>query len=110
MTTPKVRKVEWSSLSGKRPRKAGSNARLGEHGSTVRVPLARITLDDGAVGFGSCRVQAINAQSLLGQSLDELFDPHWGTTPQALGFDFPLWDLMAKRAELPVYTLAAQMV
>ena len=27
-----------------------------------------------------------------------------------MGFDFPLWDLMAKRANLPVYALAAQMV
>lgn len=110
MTVPKVRKIEWGSLSGKRPRNAGSNARLGEHGRTVRVPLARITLDDGSSGFGSCRVNATNAQSLLGQSLDELFDRQWGTTNGALGFDFPLWDLMAKRANLPVYALAAQMV
>lgn len=115
MTSPKVRKIEWGSLSGTRPRKAGSNARVGEHGSTVRVPLARITLDDGAVGFGSCRANAATAQVLIGQSLDALFDPRWGTTSAALapifgGFDFPLWDLMAKRAELPVYALAAQMV
>ena len=109
MTSPKISKIEWASLSGKRPRSAGSNARLGEHGSTVRVPLARITLDDGTTGFGSCRVQVANAQSLLGQPLDELFDAHWGTTTQALGFDFPLWDLMAKSANLPVYALAAQM-
>jgi len=102
--------IEWGSLSGKRPRNAGSNARLGEHGSTVRVPLARITLDDGSTGFGSCRVQGADAQSLLGQSLDELFDPHWGTAARAIGFDFPLWDLVAKRANLPVYALAAQMM
>jgi L-rhamnonate dehydratase len=115
MTSPKVRKIEWGSLSGTRPRKAGSNARLGEHGSTVRVPLARITLDDGSIGFGACRADAMTAQALIGQPLDALFDPRWGTTPAALaptfgGFDFPLWDLMAKRADLPVYALAAQMV
>jgi L-alanine-DL-glutamate epimerase-like enolase superfamily enzyme len=110
MTSPKVSKIEWGSLSGKRPRNAGSNARLGDHGSVVRVPLARITLDDGTSGFGSCRAHAATAQELLGQPLDALFDPHWGTTAQAIGFDFPLWDLMAKRANLPVYALAAQMV
>ena len=110
MTTPKIRKIEWGSLSGKRPRNAGSNARLGDHGSVVRVPLARLTLDDGTVGFGSCRAHADKARELLGQSLDAFFDPHWGTTTQALAFDFPLWDLMAKRANLPVYALAAQMV
>ena len=115
MTSPKLCKIERGSLSGTRPRKAGSNARLGEHGSTVRVPLARITLDDGTSGFGACRVDAATAQSLIGQPLDALFDPRWGTTPFALapnyaGFDFPLWDLIAKRAELPIYALAAQMV
>lgn len=109
MTSPKVRKIEWGSLSGERPRKAGSNARLGEHGLNVRVPLARITLDDGTTGFGSCRASAESAQDLLGQPLDALFDPHWGTMAQAMGFDFPLWDLMAKRAEQPVYALTAQM-
>lgn len=115
MTTPKVSKIEWTSLNGTRPRKAGSNARLGEHGSTVRLPLARLTLDDGTTGIGACRVNATHAQSILGKSLDELFDPRWGTTSFALaptfgGFDFPLWDLMAKRAGVPVYALAAQMV
>jgi L-alanine-DL-glutamate epimerase-like enolase superfamily enzyme len=110
VTNAKISKIEWGSLSGTRPRKAGSNARLGEHGSTVRVPLARITLDDGTTGFGSCRVNAANAQALVGQSLDDLFDARWGTTPLGMGFDFPLWDLMAKRAEMPVYALAARMV
>lgn len=110
MTSPKVSKIEWGSFSGKRPRNAGSNARLGDHGSIVRVPLARITLDDGTSGFGSCRAQVAAAQELLGQPLVALFDPHWGTTAQTMSFDFPLWDLMAKRANLPVYALAAQMV
>jgi L-rhamnonate dehydratase len=109
VTTSKVRKIEWGSLSGTRPRKAGSNARLGEHGIGVRVPLARITLDDGATGFGSCRAPVEIAQGLVGQPLEALFDPRWGTTALAIGFDFPLWDLMAKRADLPVYALAAQM-
>ncbi|MCC6454233.1 MAG: mandelate racemase [Caldilineaceae bacterium] len=106
---PKVRKIEWGSLSGTRPRKAGSNARLGEHGIGVRVPLARITLDDDTTGFGSCRAPVEAAQALIGQPLEALFDPRWGTAAGTMGFDFPLWDLMAKRANLPVYALAAQM-
>lgn len=115
MTAPKVRKIEWAPLTGTRPRKAGCNARLGEHGISVRVPMARITLDDGSTGFGACRLDAAHAQALLGQPLDALFDPRWGSTAQALaptfgGLDYPLWDLMAKRSGLPVYALAAQMV
>jgi L-rhamnonate dehydratase len=60
-------------------------------------------------------VDAAAAQTWIDQPLDALFDPRWGATPAALapslgGIDFALWDLMAKRAGLPVYALAAQMV
>ena len=110
MTSPRISKIEWGMLNGTRPRHAGSNARLGDHGSVVRVPLARITTDDGATGSGSCRVPAALAHTILGQPLEALFDSQQGTQGLAMGFDFPLWDLMAKRAGLPVYALAAQMV
>lgn len=110
MTTPRIHKIEWGTLQGTRPRNAGSNARLGDHGKVVRVPLARITTDEGAVGFGSSRTSTVAmAQALLGQPLGALFDAQQGTTAAAMGFDFPLWDLMAKRAGVPVYALAAQM-
>ena len=45
MNNPRVVHFEWGRLEGERPRPAGSNARLGGHGKTVRVPLARITLE-----------------------------------------------------------------
>jgi L-alanine-DL-glutamate epimerase-like enolase superfamily enzyme len=115
MATPTIRRIEGGTLVGTRPRSAGRNARLGDHGSTVRVPLARITLDDGTTGVGSSRIAASHAQTLVGKRLDDLFDSQTGTTalglaPTMSGLDFPLWDLVAKRANLPVYALAAQMV
>ena len=39
--------IEWARLSGQRPRKAGCNARRGEHGRRVALPIARITASDG---------------------------------------------------------------
>ena len=53
MNDARIVSVEFATLEGARPRAAGCNARLGPHGQTVRVPLARITTDDGAQGFGA---------------------------------------------------------
>ncbi|HXF63143.1 MAG TPA: enolase C-terminal domain-like protein [Caldilineaceae bacterium] len=106
---PCIVSVEWARLEGRRPRAAGCNARLGEHGAIVRVPLARLTADDGSQGFGACRATPDQAQAILGQPLDALFDPHQGATPLGLPFDFPLWDLAGQRAGRPVYALAATM-
>ncbi len=107
MPSPRITSIEWARLEGQRPRSAGCNARLGEHGQTVRPPLARITTDDGAGGFGFCRATEQQAAAMLGQPLDALFDPACGATALGLPFEYPLWDMAAKRAGLPVYRLAA---
>lgn len=98
--------VEKATLVGQRPRHAGSNARLGPHGLDVRVPLVRITTDDGASGFGLCHATRERAAQLVGQPLDALFGER-GVMADWLEFDFPLWDLMGRRAGQPVYALAA---
>jgi L-alanine-DL-glutamate epimerase-like enolase superfamily enzyme len=105
----KIVKIAWGVLHGTRPRHAGRNARLDDHGTHVRLPLAQITTDDGATGFGRSSAGPTEAAALLGASLDTLFDPTQGAIGPGLAFDFPLWDLAAKRAGLPVYALAAQM-
>lgn len=102
--------VAWAQLAGQRPRHAGCNARLGDHGLTVRVPLARLTLDDGSSGFGQARVTAQDAQRLVGRSLAELFVPGRGSTELGRPFDFPLWDLVGKQLGQPVYQVATQFV
>lgn len=107
MTTPHVVQVEWARLEGQRPRHAGCNARLGDHGITVRVPLARLTLSDGSRGLGACRATREQAAAVLGQPFDALFDSAQGATARGLPFDFPLWDLAGVRVGLPVYALAA---
>lgn len=109
MSSAHIVKVEWVELEGRRPRVAGCNARLGVHGQTVRVPLARLTTDDGSSGFGYCRANEAQLRDVLGQPLDALFDMQAGATPASRAFDFPLWDLVAKRAGTPVYRMAAGM-
>lgn len=109
MNNPSLRvsAIEWARLEGQRPRHAGSNARLGDHGTLVRVPIARLTLEDGSQGWGRCAATPEQAQAILGLPLPELFSTTYGTLPTGLPFDFPLWELAGQRSGLPVYQLAA---
>jgi L-rhamnonate dehydratase len=75
---PRIVRIEWGTLEGRRPRKAGSNARLGEHGIAVRVPIARLTTEDGASGFGACRAARDVLAALVGVRLDDAFSADRG--------------------------------
>jgi L-alanine-DL-glutamate epimerase-like enolase superfamily enzyme len=107
MAEVRIRSIELARLEGKRPRHAGANARLGDHGPVARVPMARITTDDGAVGVGLSRGSREQAQDLVGQPLSAVFADAVGAQGPGLPFEFPLWDLVAKRAGVPVYALTA---
>src|SRR5579871_4056870 len=100
-------RIEGAYLTGQRPRKAGSNARLGEHGSALRIPCVRITTADGLSGFGFCLLRPEQARELLGLRLEALFTPGHGVMERGLPFEFPLWDLAGQATGAPVYALAA---
>lgn len=107
MDNPCITRIEWGRLTGQRPRKAGSNARLGDHGSAVAVPIARLTTEDGTSGFGACRATPEQLGALLGVRLGDTFSPDRGVADAWLSCEYPLWDLAAGRAGVPVYALAA---
>ena len=107
MGNPAIVAIEWAQLEGRRPRPAGSNARLGPHGSVVRVPLLRLTAADGACGFGACYAAPERASELLGLPLDQLFAADQGVLPPYLPFEYAIWDLAGQRLGQPVYALAA---
>jgi L-rhamnonate dehydratase len=109
MDNPRIVKIEWARLEGKRPRHAGSNARLGEHGLAVRPPVARVTLDDGTTGIGVSRASREQLEPLLGTPLSDAFSPQRGPVERFLPLEYPLWDLAGKRAGRPVYALVAGM-
>jgi L-rhamnonate dehydratase len=106
---PRIVLIEWARLEGRRPRKAGSNARLGEHGIVVRPAIARITTDDGSSGFGACWTTPEQAERVLGQPLSDLFSVERGVLEPWRAFDYPLWDLAGRRSGEPVYAMAAAM-
>ena len=109
MTNPsRIVAVEWARLEGRRPRHAGSNARLGAHGNIVRVPIVRLTTADGSSGFGVYHGSAERLGDPLGSSFDDLFSDA-GTVPERWRpFEYAIWDLAGVRASTPVYALAAE--
>ena len=104
----RITRIEMGRFDGVRPRSAGSNARLGEHGTRVRPPVVRITTEDGNTGFGVSHLPSDKAQSLLGATVRNLFtrEDAGSQTPHNV-LDFPLWDLVGKAAGLPVHALVA---
>lgn len=107
MANPRIAAIEWGCLAGQRPRNAGSNARLGEHGRAIRLPITRLTTSDGASGFGFSRAGPELAARLLGMPLSQAFSSATGVADEWRAFEFPLWDLAGCYAQLPVYCLAA---
>jgi L-rhamnonate dehydratase len=99
---PPLTRIEKGYLLGSRPRNAGSNARLGEHGLHIREPFARLYFEDGSSGFGFSRVTQEQAEALLGSSLTSLEDSANGL---GRSIEFPLWDALGQRAGQPVYRL-----
>jgi L-alanine-DL-glutamate epimerase-like enolase superfamily enzyme len=104
-------RIEWAELYGERPRSAGCNARLDEHGQRVRVPLARVTTDEGVTGFGWSRVARDETTEWVGHVLTDVCDlagglrGHCHVRDRARAIEYPLWDLMGQLAEQPVYAL-----
>lgn len=104
----RVTRIEMGRFDGIRPRSAGSNARLGEHGTRVRPPVVRVTTDDGNSGFGVSPIGPEKAESLLGTTIRDLFTAEdAGVQTPHNELDFPLWDLVGKSVGLPIHALVA---
>lgn len=107
MGQARIVRIEQGTLESRRPRHAGSNARLGDHGLTIALSLVRLTTDDGATGFGVSRMPREALAALVGEPLDAAFDLARGATDRWLACEYPLWDLVGQRTGQPVYALAA---
>lgn len=105
MKRSQIVRVEWGFQEGYRPRVAGCNARLGVHGNKAGAALARLTTDEGAVGFGPCYASREVLEGLLGTSVSELWTPEEGVATAWRAVDFPIWDLIGRLQGVPVYTL-----
>ncbi len=104
----KIVSVEWGCFEARRPRNAGSNARLGDHGITIRAPIARLMTDEGVSGFGVCHANPDRAKEILGQSWEDLYHPSEGVRERWHAWEYPLWDMAGNRENRPVHALAAE--
>ena len=105
-----IERIEFGLVEGKRPRKAGCNARLGIHGDTLHIPVIRLTTQDGSSGFGASWAKPEQARFLLGKPISELYDPTQGVNPDWQSFEYPIWDMIGQRSKKPVFALAASVV
>ena len=100
-----INRIEWTRLTGTRPRNAGCNSRLGGHGIHVRPGIARVTAENGATGFGWSSLSKEYADSLIGFKLCEIFNLQCGVDTRFRALEYPLWDLAGQLAGKPVYAL-----
>ncbi len=101
----KIEKIECARLTGERPRKAGCNSRLGEHGLYVHPSIARITTSDGASGVGRSSISKEVAASMVGFQFSDAFDTENGVAEAFRVLEYPLWDLVGQLEQKPVYQL-----
>ncbi len=104
----KVEKIEFAKLTGERARNAGANGRIGIHGKSCTVDIARITID-GQSGYGSSiHMTPEWAENIIGRRLLDLFDER-GRLHEAyrLQLEYPVFDWLGKRESKPVYQLVS---
>lgn len=104
----KVEGIEVATLTGERARSAGSNGRIGDHGQSCSVRIARITID-GEAGFGSTGLLTeAMAEAIVGMRLIDLFDENGRVLESyRIPLEYPILDWIGRRKRLPVYELVS---
>lgn len=97
--------IEKITLHGKRPRSIGYNARIPTHGPRVSDPVVRLRTSGGGFGINWSQLTRDAAQAFVGRTVGELFRLPDGCTPEARPIDLPLWDLVARLLDMPLYRL-----
>ena len=101
----RIVRIEKTVLRGQRPRSIGYNARIPTHGPGIGDHLARLHTAGGAWGLGWVRLDREGAEPLLGRTVGDLFQLPEGTNAEGRPLDLPLWDLVARAMDLPLYRL-----
>ena len=104
-TAARIERIEWVRLTARRPRPAGKNARLGEHGINVSVPVARFTAG-GVSGYGWSVVSRDQAKSLVGKTVGELFAERMPVVRREFRpIEITLLDWLGRATKRPVYAI-----
>ncbi len=105
LLSERIVRIEKVMLKSPRPRFVGVNSKGGLIGDMVTDHVVRIHTENGAVGVGWSRINRAQAEQLLGRQLNELFALPTGCLEAGESIDLPLWDLVAKLSDQPLYKL-----
>jgi len=100
----RIEKIEKHVFIAERPRKAGCNARLGEHGKYTDFQCVRITIE-GQCGFGWSKIQKDKAKSFIGIYVKDMFNEEGLLKEDFHDIEYPLMDWLGKVSGKPVYEL-----
>jgi L-alanine-DL-glutamate epimerase-like enolase superfamily enzyme len=117
----RIASVACFAVSGKRHKRIGCNAILGEHGQEGSERILRIRTDTGLTGLGTVlggedSIQACRkaAEAILGKDLFDFYQPgaglremfpfHQDGWPRRM-FDIAFWDLWSQAQSVPVWKL-----
>jgi len=93
-------------LPSRRIKFVGRNSRLGDHGDLGRDGMLRLYTNADIEGIGNCRADKQAVSSLLRRNPSDFFKQSERRMTGPLGVGtMPLWDLMGKILEKPVYEL-----
>jgi L-alanine-DL-glutamate epimerase-like enolase superfamily enzyme len=108
----KITRIVGFDLTSRRPKLVGKNSRLDVHGDRSADRMVRIFTNAGIEGLGNCRAPSAGwsgreeLAGLLGKNPLQWFDASKRSLGSPLGSrDMPLWDLLGKLLQKPVYEL-----
>jgi L-alanine-DL-glutamate epimerase-like enolase superfamily enzyme len=88
-----------------RPKLVGKNSHLDVHGNTTSEHCLRIATDQGVEGIGVGNLSKEAARSLVGMTLDQLWDADLGAVGPIGRADHALFDLVGKALGAPAWAL-----
>ncbi len=102
----KITRIVSFNLGSERSKLAGKNSRLGVHGRKANDRMVRLFTNTGLEGIGNCRTSKKELAQLLGKNPFEFYNSKNRkiTGPMGTG-TMPLWDLIGKVLNKPVYEL-----
>ena len=104
----RITRIVGFDLKSKRPKLIGKNSRLDVHGRTATDRMVRLFTNMGVEGIGNCRADKSALAQLLGKNPFELYKSTDRKMAGPLGAGtMPLWDLVGKVLNKPVYELLA---
>lgn len=100
----RIEQIETAQLTAVRPRQAGSNARLGVHGTSFTMPIVKLVAG-GQAGYGWARLEQQQAQALLGKNLADMVDENGWLKQEYACIEFPYMDWLGMGAGKSVHAL-----